>query len=161
MVFNSRTIFNRHALRVVALGMFAFPEPIISDALGLVFLAASFMLPESWNSKRANACSCGCDFHRYRNFRPKESHLGQGVLLNEPALSIRLSPREAFATNKYGFVPVSMEARPVRTQPDATNSDGWRYSWQSLPRLEGTLLQRLSGYGASTAVKCVYSTARV
>lgn len=152
-------VFNRTTCRIVAIGLFAFPEPVVSDALGLTLLAVSFLLPEL-NPDLGRASSCGCDFHRFTVREPRV--LGNGALVQvRRFLAPKLTPHERYHLEPYGFGPIVLPgAEPVGTMHSNTSIRRESpYSWHKLPKLEGALLRKLSGYGCRTAVRCEVSRA--
>ncbi|MEW6034009.1 MAG: hypothetical protein AB1603_04050 [Chloroflexota bacterium] len=149
---------NRHHFRVLAIVMFAYPEPILTTIVGLGLLSASFFLPEG--DKLGSACVCGCDYHRGWVLQG-ESRLGMGALLNA-SRGVRLDPHEVYNRTRYGFVPVPVfggESLGNVHRDSLDTGDVSHYDWHTWPRLGSTPLRRLSGFGASPAVRCEYAGA--
>ncbi|MBI2858095.1 MAG: hypothetical protein HYX90_03355 [Chloroflexi bacterium] len=155
MVISHHLVANRHTFRVIAIGLFAFPEPIISDALGAFFLVASFFLPDP-RGNAGRASSCGCDYHRGLLAREKP-HLGTGALVSvRKPVPMRLLPPPK-RTEDYGFVPLGLKAgQPAPDFRMFTKREyqPHPYAFHRWPKLEGAKYLRMGGYGAKTAVKC-------
>ncbi|MDD4984252.1 MAG: hypothetical protein PHQ43_00485 [Dehalococcoidales bacterium] len=152
--FNSGTLFNRHTFRILAIVLFAFPDPIISDVIAIILLAVSFFLPEGWNWKRHGATSCGCHFCKDRIRRHVNPQQRTGALPLAPASSRRVCHREVFTGNACGFVPTNIRPQLSYTLDRCPATEDSKHSWRYWPKLEGILLYRLSGYGSKVAIKC-------
>ena len=155
MALNRHAVLNRHSFRILALLMFAFPEPIVSNSLGVALLIFSFMLP-SLEGNEGRACACGCDYH-CRCMVHEYRVMGAGALVQVRRLiAPKLPLHYGYHAERYGFGPMAVPAQPAGSLRNSTVSgcEFPSYRWYKWPKLEGALLRRLSGFGGRTAVKC-------
>lgn len=154
-----RRVINKHVFRVAGIGMLAFPEPLISNSIGLCLLAVSFWLPDEPNLRRGDAHTCGCDYH-IRALHSK-AHIpgGAGALLPPLVMLRKLERREAYRNARYGFV-TGPAVPPMAFDGDKVVPAGSLvHGWRSMPKLEGALLRRLSGVGSGASMRCQYGRA--
>lgn len=154
MALNRYAVLNRHNFRILALGMFAFPEPVVSNSLGLVLLAISFMLPGA-EGNEGRACTCGCDYHcRCMVYEHRVMEVGALVQVRR-FIALKLPFNYGYHAERYGFGPMAVPAQPAGSLRNSTVSgcESPSYRWYKWPKLEGALLRRLSGFGGKTAVK--------
>lgn len=153
MALNRYAVLNRHNFRILALGMFAFPEPIVSNSLGVALLVFSFMLPDA-EGNEGRACTCGCDYHRC--CLPEHRVMEVGALVQVRRLiALKLPLNYGYHAERYGFGPMAVPAQPAGSLRNSTVSgcESPSYRWHKWPKLEGALLRRLSGFGGKAAVK--------
>lgn len=152
-------VFNKKTCRVVAIGMLAFPDPLVSTAAGVILLAVSFALPEP-NPRQGMAPCCRCDFHR----QATQEHrvLGNGALIQERRLvAPKLSAHAQYLSEAYGFGPIAPALNELAgtLHSDTSIRRDTIYSWHKLPKLEGALLRRLGNFDGKAAVRCELSRA--
>lgn len=155
MVINRRLLLNRRTMRIVAVGLLAFPEPLLSGIFGLALFAASFVLPDR-REDEGRASTCGCDFHR-RAF-PGRQVMGAGALVHVRRWIVpKVSTHARYELERYGFVPAGLprvEPAGNLSNAAAASCSGYPVGWHTWPKLEGALLRRLGGFGTTAAVKC-------
>lgn len=153
MVISRDAVLNRHNFRILALGMFAFPEPVVSNSLGVALLAFSFMLP-SLEGNEGRACTCGCDYHRFWLHEHRVMEVGALVQVRR-LITPKLSPVSRHSDGLYGFGPILVPLQPAGSLRNSVVSgcESPSYRWHKWPKLEGALLRRLSDFGGRTAVK--------
>jgi hypothetical protein len=145
---------SRRNVRILAIGLIAVPEPLLSTPLGLLLLGVSFLLPDLEDGE-GRACTCGCDYHRRRVARDNPA-VGAGALIQVRRLVMPRMPSSSPGhVEAFGFGPVLVPGEPAGSLRNATVSgcESPSYAWHQWPKYEGALLRRLSGFGGRTAVK--------
>lgn len=156
MSISHKHFWNRRNIRILAIGMLAFPEPVITTVLALSLMGVSFLLPDV-ESNMGRACTCGCDYHRCPTHAPEKHHMGTGALVhNRRLLSPNAFHTEAVrVTDRYGFLLALPPGIPADTlySTNKAKQECNSYRLQGIPAMEGSLLKRQTGYGSKAAVR--------